>query len=196
MISQKDQGQAFVDVKSEASQAVTDAKYLKGLHDEVLQSCRARQSRYFLEASCGVGATRSRDYMIRPVVLRDCEFCSSKSYLCLGMGCKRKNKQAAVMVASQRQQQQDASQSTPRDLPGQVYKTCTSSSRIARNPAPKKSLSLKSIHHLKTFAPRRKRSGRQSKKDRSRIFKVSSPALIRVKNSKVLLNNVLKNIIL
>ena len=177
----------IMSIERSQAQAVTDVN-LEALHDEVLRSCRGKQSRYFLEARCGVGATRSRDYMIRPVVLRDCEFCSSQSYLCLGMGCKGKNKKSAVLVGSQRQQKQDVSQSQPRELPGQVYKTHTSSCRIARNPGPKKSHSLKSSNHpTKTFAPGRKGSGRQSKKERSLIFKVSSPALSRVKKSKVLL---------
>ena len=90
----------IMSIERSQAQAVTDVN-LEALHDEVLRSCRGKQSRYFLEARCGVGATRSRDYMIRPVVLRDCEFCSSQSYLCLGMGCKGKNKKAAVLVSSQ-----------------------------------------------------------------------------------------------
>ena len=159
---------------------------LEALHDEVLKLSRGKQSRYFLEANCGVGATRSRDYMIRPAaVLRLCEFCSSKAYLCLGKGCMGKNKKAGVMVSSHGYQQQEVSQSQPRELPGQVYKTQTSSCKMARNPGPKKSHSLKISNHPKTFAPGRKRSGRQSKKDRSFNSKVSSPACTRVRKSKV-----------
>ena len=106
-------------IKSNQAQAVTDVKFqLEALHEEVLKSCRGKQSRYFLEAKSDVGATRSRKYMIRPDIFRDCEFCSSKAYLCLGKGCMGTNNQAAAMVGSQKQQQQDFSQ--PRKLPGKV----------------------------------------------------------------------------
>ena len=106
-------------IKSNQAQAVTDVKFqLEALHEEVLKSCRGKQSRHFLEAKSGVGATRSSEYKIRPVILRDFEFCSSKAYLCLGKGCMGTNNQAAAMVGSQKQQQQDFSQ--PRKLPGKV----------------------------------------------------------------------------
>ena len=100
--------------------------------------------------------------MIRPDIFRDCEFCSSKAYLCLGKGCMGTNNQAAAMVGSQKQQQQDFFQ--PRELPGKVYKTHTSSCMIARNPGPKRTHSLNNSNHPKTFVSGRKRSGRQSKR--------------------------------
>ena len=126
--------------------------------------------------------------MIRPVILRDCAFCSSKYYLCLGKGCMGTKNQGSCMVGSQKQQQQDFSQ--PRELPGKVYKTHTSSCMIARNPGPKKTLSLNNSNHPKNYISGRKRSGAQSRKDKSLIFNVSSPVLTRVKKSKVLSNNV------
>ena len=168
--------------ENQVKQAVSDVN-LEPLHEEVFKLCRGKQSRYFLEAECGVGATRSREYMIRPVALRYCEYCSSKSYLCLGKGCMGKSEQAAVMDGSKRQQEHDFSQ--PRVLPGQLYKT--SSCRIARNPGPKKAHSMKVSNHPKTPIPRRKKSGRQSMKDGSVIFKASSPTFSRVKKSKVFL---------
>jgi hypothetical protein len=139
----------------------------EALHEKVLKSCREKQSRYFLEAKCGVGATRSREYMIRPVVSKDCEFCSSKAYVCLGRGCV--GTKPPVLVRSQKQR--DISK--PTEILGKVFKTLSTSCVIARNAGPKNPPSL-SHNHSKSVISGRKRSGRHfKKKDNSLIGKMS-----------------------
>ena len=101
-------------------------------HDELLKCCREKTSRYFLEAKCGVGATSSREYMLRPVQPKACVLCDSKEYVCLGSGCM--GSVGLQHLHKEMSSRQLKLVNPEKKIPGKVFKARKDIDLIARNP--------------------------------------------------------------
>ena len=100
-------------------------------HDELLKCFREKTSRYFLEAKWGVGATSSREYMLRAVLPKACELCATKEYVCLGSGCMGSVLQHPLIESRPRQMN---SVNLEKTIPGKSFKGRHEIDLRARNP--------------------------------------------------------------